>query len=166
MSSFRYIILAVAVSILCSIGTANAATQHQIDRMTARAARQADPMTAVALKRLYAGRSWIWTKGAGFFSHKHNRFTAWSHDNGQRSYARGMWYATNSGKLCMRAVWYSRKSAASNLSCFLHRKKAGVIYQKRASGGKWYVFRHNPTRHDDEILKLRPGDYVRKHLPG
>lgn len=166
MSSFRFIILTVALSMLCLFGTANAATQHQIDRMTTRAAHQAAPMNAAALRKLYAGRSWIWPNGAGFFSRKHNRFTAWSHSGLKRSYAKGNWYATDSGRLCMSALWYSKRNVAPNVSCFLHRRKAGIIYQKRASGGKWYVFRHNPIKHDDEILKLRPGDYVHQHLPG
>ena len=166
MSSFRLIISTFALSMLCLFGTANAATQHQVDRMTAHAANRADPMSASSLKRLYAGHSWIWKDGAGFFSRTHSHFTAWSHTRAQKSYAKGMWYATDSGKLCMSAVWYSKKSAARNLSCFLHRRKAGIIYQKRASGGKWYVFRHNPIKHDDEVLKLRPGDYVHRHLPG
>ncbi|SCB36560.1 DUF995 domain-containing protein [Rhizobium multihospitium] len=165
MSWFRFIILNAMFAMLL-VGTANAATQHQIDRMTARAAHQAMPMSAKELKKLYSGRSWMWKDGAGFFSRHHRRFTAWSHTGAQKSYARGIWYATDRGRLCMSAVWYSKKSAAPNVSCFLHRKKAGIIYQKRASGGKWYVFRHNPIKHDDEVLKLRPGDYVRRHLPG
>lgn len=166
MPSLRFTILTVALSILCLTGTANAATQHQIDRRTSRAANHAAPMSAAALARLYAGRSWIWKDGAGFFSRKHHHFTAWSHTGAQRSYAKGTWYATDSGKLCMSALWYSKKSVAPNVSCFLHRQKARTIYQKRASGGKWYVFRHNPIKHDDEVLKLRPGDYVHQHLPG
>ncbi|NEI73549.1 DUF995 domain-containing protein [Rhizobium lusitanum] len=166
MPSFRFTILSAMVLMLALAGTASAATQHQLDRTTARAAHQAAPMSAAALKKLYAGRSWIWKDGAGFFSRHHGRFTAWSHTGAQRSYARGTWYATDRGKLCMSAIWYSRKSAAPNVSCFLHRQRSGIIYQKRASGGKWYIFRHNPIKHDDEVLKLRPGDYVRKHLPG
>ncbi|MGM4983968.1 MULTISPECIES: DUF995 domain-containing protein [Rhizobium] len=166
MFSFRFVILNAAISMLLLTGPANAATQHQIDRLTARAASQADPMSAAALKRLYSGRSWIWKDGAGFFSRNHNHFTAWSHKGSQKSYAKGTWYVTDRGKLCMSALWYSGKTAARNVSCFLHREKAGIIYQKRASGGKWYVFRHNPIKHDDEVLKLRRGDNVRKHLPG
>ncbi|MBM7047170.1 MULTISPECIES: DUF995 domain-containing protein [Rhizobium] len=166
MSSFRFIILNAAISMLLLTGPATAATQHQIDRLTARAASHADPMSAATLKRLYSGRSWIWKDGAGFFSRNHNHFTAWSHTGRKRSYAKGTWYATDSGKLCMSALWYSGKTAARNVSCFLHREKAGIIYQKRASGGKWYVFRHNPIKHDDEVLKLQRGDNVRKHLPG
>lgn len=165
MSSFRIIILNAALSTLLLIGPANAATQHQIERMTARAASHATPMSAADLRKLYAGRSWIWKDGAGFFSRHHHRFTAWSHTGAKRSHAAGRWFTTDSGKLCMKALWYSGKSAAPNTSCFLHREKAGVIYQKRASGGKWYVFRHNPTKHDDEVLKLRRGDRVRQHLP-
>lgn len=166
MKSPRFTVLIIALAMLGLAGAASAATQHQIDRRTAHAAHRATPMSAAQLRKLYAGRSWIWKDGAGFFSRHHRRFTAWSHSGAQKSYARGIWYATDRGSLCMSAVWYSRKSAAPNVSCFLHREKAGIIYQKRASGGNWYVFRHNPIKHDDEVLKLRPGDFVHKHLPG
>lgn len=166
MSSLRFVVMGALFSVLALVGTANAATQHQIDKMTLRSAHRAEPMSATELRKIYSGRSWIWKDGAGYFSRHHSRFTAWSHTHGQRSYAKGTWYAADRGRLCMSAIWYSKKSAAPNVSCFLHRKKAGIIYQKRASGGKWYVFRHNPTKHDDEILKLRLGDYVGKHLPG
>ncbi|MFS8048013.1 DUF995 domain-containing protein [Rhizobium sp. BR 314] len=165
MSSVRFTIINVLLSVLVSAGTADAATQRQVDRMTTRAAIKAAPMSAAELRKLYSGRSWIWKEGAGYFSRHHSRFTAWSHTGSRRSYAKGTWYATDRGRLCMSAVWYSKTSAAPNVSCFLHREKAGIIYQKRASDGKWYVFRHNPTKHDDEVLKLRLGDYVRKHLP-
>lgn len=50
MSSFRFIILNAAISMLLLTGPATAATQHQIDRLTARAASHADPMSAATLK--------------------------------------------------------------------------------------------------------------------
>ncbi|ENN85507.1 protein of unknown function DUF995 [Rhizobium freirei PRF 81] len=166
MSSLRVVVISALLTVSALVGTVNAATQHQIDKMTVRAAHQADPMSATDLRKIYEGRSWIWKDGAGFFARHHNRFTAWSRTHGQKSYAKGTWYTTDRGRLCMSAIWYSKKSASPNVSCFLHRRNAGIIYQKRASGGKWYVFRHNPTKHDDEILKLRLGDHVRTHLPG
>ena len=165
MSSFRFVILNAALATLLLFGTASAATQQQADRVIARAASKAMPMSAAELHKLYVGRSWIWKNGAGFFSKNRNHFIAWSHKGARKSYAKGSWYTSNRGKVCMKAVWYSKKMAAQNVSCFMHREKAGVIYQKRASGGKWYVFRHNPLKHDDEVRKLRRGDYVSKHLP-
>jgi hypothetical protein len=165
MSSFRFVILNAALLTLLLFGTASAATQQQADRVIARAASKAVPMSAAELHRLYVGRSWIWKDGAGFFSKDRRHFSAWSHTGVQRSYAKGKWYTSNGGKLCMKALWYSKQTATQNVSCFLHRKKAGMIYQKRASGGKWYVFRHNPLKHSDEVRKLRRGDYVSKHLP-
>ncbi|WP_047459455.1 DUF995 domain-containing protein [Rhizobium rhizogenes] len=165
MSSFRFVILNAALSTLLLFGTASAATQQQTDRVIARAASKAAPMSAAELHRLYVGRSWVWKNGAGFFSKDRNHFVAWSRTGAQKSYAKGNWHTSNSGKLCMKALWYSKKTATQNVSCFLHREKAGVIYQKRASSGKWYVFRHNPLKHDDEVRKLRRGNYVSKHLP-
>lgn len=164
MSLFRLWMLNVLISLLLLGGTAHAASQQHADRMIARQAVRAAPMSAADLRKLYAGRSWIWKTGAGFFSAKGRHFVAWSHTGKEKSYARGRWYTTNGGKMCMSAVWYSRKYAARDVSCFLHREKAGVIYQKRAPNGKWYVFRHSPTKRGDEVLKLHRGDYVKRHL--
>ncbi|MNF01152.1 hypothetical protein D3C80_2001030 [compost metagenome] len=52
----------------------------------------------------------------------------------------------------------------SDTTCFLHREKDGVIYQKRSLGGSWYVFRNNPPRPTDEAAKLLRGDRVSKGL--
>lgn len=127
-------------------------------------AKAAAPMSSEKLEALYAGRSWNWSNGAGYFSKDGRRFAAWSQKGAYWSYAKGRWYATDSGKVCMRALWLTKMTASPNTTCFLHREKDGVIYQKPSLGGKWYVFRSNPSRSDDESRKLRQGDLVQNHL--
>ncbi|WP_027687027.1 DUF995 domain-containing protein, partial [Rhizobium leguminosarum] len=50
------------------------------------------------------------------------------------------------------------------ITCFSHRKKGGLIYQKREPDGQWYVFKSAQTQATDEFAKLRHGDYVSSQL--
>ncbi|MDZ5699458.1 DUF995 domain-containing protein [Chelativorans sp. M5D2P16] len=133
-------------------------------RETALKAKAGVPMSSEQLDTLYAGRSWNWGNGAGYFSKDGRRFSGWSQKGAYWSYAKGRWYTTDSGKVCMRALWFTKMNAAPDTTCFLHREKDGVIYQKPSLGGKWYVFKNNPSRADDEARKLRRGDLVQNHL--
>nr|WP_274709342.1 DUF995 domain-containing protein [Nitratireductor luteus] len=133
-------------------------------REVERQAKAAAPMTSQSLRELYAGRSWIWDNGAGYFSQDGRRFAAWSQKGAYWSYAKGHWYTTDSGKVCMRALWITKMHMAPKTTCFVHREKGGVIYQKPSLGGKWYIFRNNPSRSDDASRKLRQGDLVQKHV--
>ncbi|NLS17736.1 DUF995 domain-containing protein [Rhizobium sp. P40RR-XXII] len=165
MSLLRLSISSAAISLLLLGGPAHAASPQHADWMIERSAIQATSISASDVRSLYSGRSWIWKDGAGYFSAKQGTFMAWSHNGAERTYAKGTWYATFNGKLCMKARWQSKKYDVEKTSCFLHREKDGAIYQKRLPDGKWYVFRHNPLRHDDEAMKLRGSNYVIRHLP-
>ncbi len=126
-------------------------------------------MNADALEKLFAGRTWQWGKnGAGFFSAKENtrgRFVAQTRNGKSLGYGEGDWYVTGGGKLCMRARWSNKNSRSSGaITCFLHREKHGVVYQKPRFGGQWYVFRHNPVQTNDEVRKLVKGDRVSKEV--
>jgi uncharacterized protein DUF995 len=175
MYSIRSTILTAALSaLLLAAGHASAATKQQTDEATAKLAAAASPMSTDALEKLYAGRTWQWGKnGAGFFSAKKNtqglsggkRFIAETRHGRARGYGQGDWYVTRGGKLCMRALWSDKNSGNNGaITCFLHREKDGVIYQKRNLGGQWYVFRHNPVRKNDEARKLVKGDRVSKEV--
>ncbi|MGB3388764.1 MAG: DUF995 domain-containing protein, partial [Pseudaminobacter sp.] len=113
-------------------------------------------------EKLYANRTWKWKTGGGFFSADRKSFAAWSRKGAAWSYGEGDWYATNGGKLCVRARWSNRDGSSGAITCFLHREKNGVIYQRPSLGGEWYVFKHNPVRKDDEVRKLVKGDRVSK----
>lgn len=162
MSLIRFSVVSVALSALFVMG-ADAAPQSASAAATAKLAAAATPMTAAALDALYTGKTWSWKDGAGYFGDGH-RFSGWIQRGALWYYGRGKWQTTNTGKLCMQAVWYYRTGYGNNPSCILHREKDGVIYQKPALGGEWYVFKHNPVRPDDEIRKLVPGDRVAKNI--
>lgn len=128
------------------------------------AAQSAAPLTTDELFRLYANRSWLWKDGAGYFPSKQRRFVAATGSSSKSSYGIGTWFLPGPGKLCFRASWYAKNGVAPALTCFSHRKKDGVVYQKREPDGEWYAFRNAPTRTSDEYRKLRPGDYVSTKL--
>ncbi|WP_307147660.1 DUF995 domain-containing protein [Rhizobium tibeticum] len=157
---------------LLLVGNASAAPRPKAEDPIARLAVKASPMKANALEKLYAGRTWKWTSGGGYFSAEktkvwllpasRNKFAAQVRNGTHWSYAEGTWRATDDGKLCMRASWFSNdyRAGTQAVTCFLHRETNGVIYQKPSIGGKWYVFRNNPVRKDDEVRKLVSGDRV------
>ncbi|MET4636094.1 DUF995 domain-containing protein [Kaistia defluvii] len=159
----QFTIMGAALSTLLVAG-ASAAPASKTDDVTAKLAIAATPMSAQALEALYSGKTWKWKDGGGYFSSDRHRFTGWSQKGDAWSYGKGRWQVNNSGKLCMPAVWYYRTGYSNNVTCFLHREKDGVIYQKPALGGSWYVFQHNPVRVGDEVRKLAPGDRVSKPL--
>jgi hypothetical protein len=123
-------------------------------------AQAARPLTTNEVYQLYANRSWIWKEGAGFFAVKKREFSAWSREGGAASYGIGRWFITTPGKLCFRAQWRATDGSTPVVTCFSHREKDGVIYQKREPDGEWYVFRQVPARKSDEYAKLHRGDYV------
>ena len=163
VSPIRFSIASLALSVLVMTG-ASAAPQSKSADATAKLAAAAKPMSAKALEALYTGKTWKWKDGAGYFGDG-QKFTGWQQTGPSwYYYGRGRWTTSNSGKLCMQAVWYYRTGYGNNPSCILHREKDGVIYQKPALGGEWYVFRHNPVRPDDEIHRLTRGDRVAKNV--
>ncbi|WP_265516748.1 DUF995 domain-containing protein [Nitratireductor luteus] len=164
MSRLALIAAGIAISGLFAT-SARADAKDDYSREVALQAKAGAPVSSEALDVLYAGRSWNWGNGAGYFSaDRKRRFTAWSQTGNYWTYAKGSWYTTNSGQVCMRALWRTKMSAWPNITCFSHREKDGVIYQKPSMGGKWYVFKSNPSSPGDESRKLRRGDLVQGHM--
>lgn len=174
MFSTRFVFINAALFALLLAGNATAASKPKPVDETAKLAEAASPMKADALEKLYAGRTWKWKTGGGFLSAEASggwfvpdewkRFAAWSRQGRRWSYGEGSWFTTNSGKLCLHALWTDEDWRTSARTCFLHREKNGVIYQKPSIGGKWYVFSHNPAQATDEARKLVAGDRVSKEL--
>jgi hypothetical protein len=158
MRKLQILLALAAISTCMGIGSleATAATKSKASI----AAQTATPLTTDELFRLYANRSWIWKDGAGYFPSKQRRFVAATGKGSKGSYGVGTWFLTSPGKLCFRATWHAKSGAAPALTCFSHRQKNGVVYQKREPDGEWYAFKNAPTRRGDEYRKLRPGDYV------
>ncbi|RAZ92412.1 hypothetical protein DPM33_00415 [Mesorhizobium hawassense] len=158
------VVSAVLVALMLAAGNAAAAPKPAVDDI-AKLAAAATPMKADAVEQLYANRTWLWEKhGAGYFSeneHGRKRFVART----QTGYGKGDWYVTSGGEVCMRALWTSKNDGGSGaITCFLHREKDGVIYQRPSLGGHWYVFGNNPVRKNDGVRKLVKGDRVMKGL--
>lgn len=116
------------------------------------------PLTTDELHDIYAGRTWQWKDGAGYFDPAGRRFTAFVKGSGDGSYAEGRWFLTNPGRFCFRATWFTADGSAEAVTCFEHRTDGRAISQRRLPGGDWYVFSHLPPRRGDEILKLKPGN--------
>ncbi len=156
MSTFRLLLLAAAFAGGIGVAASTAAARPGTAKTT--------PLTAGEIHALYGQKSWIWKEGAGYFSVQQRRFTAWSKENGKPSYGVGRWFITDPGKLCFKADWHAKDGSAPATTCFSHRKRGNVIYQKREPDGEWYVFKHRRTRANDEFAKLRRGNYVSARL--
>jgi len=161
MSMFRVMLIAGAV---CGGLGAGALVAVAAPSKTMTAAKTAAPLTTTEVYRLYNNRSWIWKDGAGYFSVKGRVFTAVSGKGKAGSYGVGTWFITQPGRLCFRADWHARSGTAPALTCFSHRKKGNVIFQKREPDGDWYVFKNARVKSDDEYTKLRSGNYVSSRL--
>lgn len=116
MTTFRLLLLAATLA--GSIGAA--ASTAEARRGTAKTT----PLTAGEIHALYGQKSWIWKAGAGYFSVRERRFTAWSKENGKPSYGVGRWFITEPGRLCFKADWHARDGSAPATTCFSHRKRA------------------------------------------
>jgi hypothetical protein len=158
MNKFRTLLALFAIGTCMSAGAAvEAGAAQSKPNITAKSAM---PLTAEELFQLYHSRSWLWSDGAGYFSNKQRRFTAWTGKGGKASYADGRWFIAGPGKLCFKAKWHAKDGAASALTCFSHRKKNGIVFQKREPDGEWYAFKNAPAKASDEYGKMRLGNYV------
>lgn len=124
----------------------------------------ARPMTAVELYTLYHDKSWRWPDGAGRMQNIDRRFSAWVDGTGGQSWAEGRWAVTDNGRLCLDATWHAANGQFPAKTCFVHRILDGTIYQKRETGGTWFVFRHPAIKETDEATKLIADDLVSQRL--
>ncbi|MEZ0167523.1 DUF995 domain-containing protein [Microvirga sp. TS319] len=118
------------------------------------------PLSAVELRQLYNGRTWLWENGGGYMDPS-GRFGAiidsW---NGRMSMADGEWTANDRGRLCFRGSWRSQTGKTHSESCFTHYAWGDVIYQRKEPNGSWYVFKHSPTAESDEFNMIVPGNRI------
>ncbi|MBN8954891.1 MULTISPECIES: DUF995 domain-containing protein [unclassified Rhizobium] len=124
----------------------------------------ARPMTANELYMLYHDKSWRWPDGAGRMQNADRRFSAWVDGTGGQSWAEGRWAVTDTGLLCLNATWHAANGQFPAKTCFIHRILDGTIYQKRETGGAWFVFRHPITQKADEATNLITDDLVSQRL--
>lgn len=159
MSTLHGLTIIAALAGTLSLSVSNSYAAKPLDNVQA-----ATPLSNAEIYRLYSYKSWLWRDGAGYFAVPKRQFKAWSGTGNKATFAEGIWFITEPGKLCFRANWYHKNSVSPATTCFSHRQKDGVIYQKREPQGEWYIFKHSPTQKNDEIRKLRRGDYVSKRL--
>ena len=132
------------------------------DPVSASAAR-GRALTTDELYQIYRNRSWMWADGAAHFTVSKRKFTAYTKNGAEGSYADGIWFLTDAGKVCFRAAWNGVGGSSKALTCFAHRTNEGNIYQRRLPDGDWYVFSHRVPETWDEIRKLKRGDNVRSN---
>lgn len=126
---------------------------------TGYAARQV-PLAAHEVRALYSGKTWVWRKGAGYFS-PNGSFRAWSKDSKLgMGHATGRWSVQLGGQLCFTARWFYRSRDVKSQDCFTHRHFRGAILQRKEPDGAWYIFKHKRVRRGDEYTKLRKGNLV------
>lgn len=122
------------------------------------------PLTAVELFTMIKDQTWQWSEGAGRFFGEGRRFTAFTRGKDGATYGEGRFRLTDSGRLCLVAVWRNTAGARDATTCFFHKQAEGVIYQRREEGGDWYPFKHTPLRKTDEYAKFTKEDLVSKEV--
>jgi len=120
-------------------------------------AAQERALTRAELIKLYAGNSWLWNDGSGYFAPS-GRFVAVAGPEGKQSRVDGSWKASRDGRLCFSGIWRTKPKTRGKYAetCFAHRKSKGAILQRRLPHGEWYVFRSDDGKSTDQ--KLVVGD--------
>ncbi|SEQ72681.1 Protein of unknown function [Faunimonas pinastri] len=117
--------------------------------------RQPSP---VEIRAMFSGRQWVWPDGVGILA-ADGTFTARAFKgNTAWTSARGAWFPTSTGQICFRAVWFFKGGQRSETTCHSHRKIGRMMQEERDSLGRWYPFKTNPGRADDEINNLMRRD--------
>ncbi|AYG61982.1 DUF995 domain-containing protein [Rhizobium jaguaris] len=155
MTVFRTLLLLCIFGAISTGAIAANAAQSSMAKPPAKSV----PLSTEEVFQLYYNRTWIWKDGAGYFAAKQRDFKAWSGE-GTGSYGVGHWFVTDPGKLCFKATWYAKTGHAPALTCFSHRRRGNVIFQKREPDGDWYAFKTTPAKAGDEYQKVRPGDHA------
>jgi len=142
----------ISAAFVLSLWSTDAMSHSSIDR-------GGKPLSQRALHSLYAGKTWFWKDGGGYFR-RDGRFIAMSGKGRRLSRVMGGWGAYRNGKLCFSGTWRSGSGDGFDSTCFLHKRVGRKIYQMRYPYGRWYVFRSAPTGKSDEYRKLARGNYA------
>jgi hypothetical protein len=152
-SSIKAAVVAVAICLMLATPSHAMGLLHRNGGMAGLPAG-AQPLSAQELFELYAGKTWKWGAGGGYFG-PNGAFRARTFSDAGVGEGGGTWAVNDKGRLCFRATWISPKgtSARAN-SCFDHAMVNGDLYQRRFPKGEWYVFRHAVANPADEYNKL------------
>jgi hypothetical protein len=130
------------------------------------APEKARPVTAAELYVMYAGKTWQWGEGGGYFGVEGREFRARTVGADGVTTANGRWRITDSGRLCFKATWVNSTGKYPGNTCFDHVELGGAIYQRKLPAGEWYVFKHANTKPEDEYSKLVRKDLVSSSAGG
>jgi hypothetical protein len=118
------------------------------------------PMTAVELRKLFGGKTWLWSDGGGYMDPSGRFYAAVGSTRATGSFARGIWATDDKGRMCFEGRWKARTGSNSAKTCFIHHVKGAEIYQRRQSDGEWYVFKHAEVQQNDEFNKIVTGNRI------
>jgi hypothetical protein len=118
------------------------------------------PMTAAELRKLYSGKTWLWSNGGGYMDPSGRFYAAVGSKRATGSLARGTWATVGMGRMCFEGRWQAQTGSNSARTCFTHHVKGAEIYQRREPDGAWYVFRHAEAQHSDEFNKIVSGNRI------
>jgi hypothetical protein len=118
------------------------------------------PMSALELRRLYSGKTWLWENGGGYMDPS-GRFDAVSGSNRtQATMTNGKWRTSGKGRMCFQGAWKMQSGKSRSETCFTHYVWGDVIYQRREPNGAWYAFKRSPIGEADEFNKIVAGNRV------
>jgi hypothetical protein len=123
----------------------------------------AAPLPPAELRAIYAGNTWVWEDGGGFFGQAGEFLAYTQRPDGRVEYGQGTWSIRGGGVMCFGGVWQSN-GADDFERCFGHMRADGLVYQRAHPDGEWYVFAHRPPQPEDEIRMVRQGDLVTPQL--
>ncbi|NVK16163.1 MAG: DUF995 domain-containing protein [Rhodobacteraceae bacterium] len=104
------------------------------------------------IAKLYAGKTWIWSKGGTYWAPDGSFQAVW-----EDSVGLGKWYATSKGSLCYEAQWYHGKGEPGDQrkECYRHiADSQGQLWKYSDKDQSWY----KPTREFAE--RLKPGNKI------
>jgi hypothetical protein len=118
------------------------------------------PMSAVELRRLYSGKTWLWESGGGYMDPS-GRFDAIAgSDRARTTLTNGRWSTGNKGRMCFQGTWKAKAGNGRSETCFTHYISGDSIYQRREPGGAWYAFKRSPAEEADEFNKVVDGNRI------
>lgn len=120
----------------------------------------AKPMPINEARKLFAGKTWQWQAGGGYFG-SDRTFKAVTGSGKSLMFAQGRWIVTDKSEVCFIANWHSRERTFKNSrTCFAHAINGQTVYQRKGATGPWYVFKHKSARAGDEYNKLKQGNTI------
>lgn len=136
------------------------ATDAKPTKGTASGAPGGRPMTAAELRKLFSGKTWLWSNGGGYMDPSGRFYAAVGSKRATGSFARGTWATDGKGRMCFEGRWKAQTGSNSAKTCFTHYVKGAEICQRREPHGDWYVFKHAEAQQSDEFNKIVSGNRI------